>query len=423
MKQLYIRLSCISPLAIRSDHAPGGAVGSSYIPGTTFVGALAAVHRWLRPEKTAEFEQWFLGEHILYSNLYPATFDDAGLQGSNLPVYPLPRTAQSCKRHQGFLFPVKEENDAHGVRDSLIDWALFELAQREGFSGNPLAALEEYKECKRCGQPMDAFTGYYRRNDRAENQLIAAERHTRLRTHSGIHRGSGTVQEGILYNREVFEEGMHFWGQAIFPGEGQPIDEFTTFIEGLRDRRTGNEGLLRIGTGRTRGMGRVVIDVEQPEEQPDPFKTFRERLNKFNDTLHEQARVFKVHGLENMFFFALTLQSPLILHDELLRYRGNLDASTLEKLLDCPLPGLERIYQNAAIRRLSGWQEMWGVPRTNEFAIEAGSVFLFACLERLSDEAYRALYACEERGVGKRLAEGFGRISVSDQFHQEIEVV
>lgn len=423
MKQLYIRLNCISPLAIRSDHAPGGALGANYIPGTTFVGALAAVHRLLRPEKTDEFEQWFLSEHILYSNLYPAAFDDPGLQGRNLPVYPLPRTAQSCKRHAGFLFPEKEENDAHGVRDGLIDWALFELGQRKESSGDPLAALEEHKVCKRCGERMDAFPGYYRRNDRAKNQLIAASKHKRLRTHSGIHRGSGTVQEGILYNRQVFEEGMHFWGQAKFPGDGQPLAEFIKFIDGLKDRRAGNEGLLRIGTGRTRGMGRVVIDVEQPKEQPDSFRAFRDRLDGFNAKVHEQAADFKLSGLENMFFFALTLHSPLILHDELLRYRGNIDPSTLEKLLSCPLPGLERIYQNAALRRISGWQELWGVPRTNEFAVEAGSVFLFACPSQPNDEVYRVLYACEERGVGQRLAEGFGWISVSDQFHQEIEVV
>src|SRR5439155_15286989 len=131
MKQLYIRLTAISPLAIRADHAPGGTVGATYIPGTTFVGALAAVHRLLRPQKTSEFEQWFLSDQILYPSLYPAIFDDSGLQDRNLPVYPVPKTAQTCKRHEGFLFPDKEENDAHGVRDSLIDWALFQLGQRK----------------------------------------------------------------------------------------------------------------------------------------------------------------------------------------------------------------------------------------------------------------------------------------------------
>jgi CRISPR-associated protein Csx10 len=32
----------------------------------------------------------------------------------------------------------------------------------------------------------------------------------------------------------------------------------------------------------------------------------------------------------------------------------------------------------------------------------------------------KALFELEEAGVGRRKAEGFGRICVSDQFHQEV---
>lgn len=426
MQHLYIRLTTISPLAIRADHAPGGAVAANYIPCTTFVGALAAVHRLLRPDNIDEFRQWFLSGQILFPNLYPAIFDDTGLQNRNVPVHPVPKTAQTCKRHKGFFFPEKEENDAHGVRDGLVDWALFELGQRSEYnSGNadPFAALEAHKECRRCGERMDSFGGYYRRNDLAKNELIVAKEHKRLRTHSGIDRKSGAVQEGILYNRQVFEEGMRFWGMAKFLGDGQLISEFASFIDDLRDSKSGNAGLLRIGTGRTRGMGKVTINVEQPKDQQDTFKSFQNRLNEFDALLRGQANHFNLSGPGNMFFFALTLHSPLILCDELLRYRGNVDVSSLEKLLGCSIPGLERIYQNARIRRITGWQELWGVPRTNEYAIEAGSVFLFACTPRPDDTVYKALFALEEQGAGKRQAEGFGRVCVSDQFHQEIEVV
>jgi CRISPR-associated Csx10 family RAMP protein len=426
MQHLYIRVNTISPLAIRSDHASGGAVATNYIPSTTFVGALATVHRFLRPEKRSEFEQWFLSGQILYPNLYPAVFDDTGLQNRNVPVYPVPKTAQTCKRHKGFLFPEEEENDAHGVRDNLIDWALFELGQRKEYNSknaNPLAALEAHKECSRCSERMDSFGGYYRRNDVVKNQLIAAKEHKRLRTHSGIDRKTGTVQEGILYNRQVFEEGMRFWGMAKFLSDGQLISEFASFIDDLRDSKLGNEGLLRMGTGRTRGMGKVTINVERPKDQQDSFASFQKRLNDFNDLLHRQAEHFNLSGLENMFFFALTLHSPLILCDEFLRYRGNIDATRLEKLLDCSVLGLERIYQNARIRRVTGWQELWGVPRTNEYAIEAGSVFLFACTALPDDAVYKALFTLEEQGAGKRQIEGFGCICVSDQFHQEVEML
>lgn len=434
MQHLYIRLTTLSPLAIRSDHAPGGAVTANYIPCTTFIGALAEAHRLLRPNKVDEFAQWFLHGQVLFPNLYPANFDDPDLQNRNVPVYPVPRTAQTCKRHSGFLFPVKEENDAHGVRDSLIDWALFELGRRKEHNpdnADPLEALKDHKECW-CGERMDSLGGFYRRNDVVKKQLIAAKERKRLRTHSGIDRASGTVQEGILFNRQVFEEGMRFWGMAKFADDEQLISKFTRFINEL-----GSERLLRIGTGRTRGMGKVTINVEQPIERPkeplDPFKSFQKRLNKFDELLHERAQPFNLHNLQNKFFFALTLHSPMILQDELLRYQGNIDAATLERLLkerllkeklyDRSIPGLERIYQNARLRRVAGWQELWGVPRTSEYAIEAGSVFLFTCSSKPDDALYKALFTLEEQGIGKRLAEGFGRVSVSDQFHQEIELL
>ncbi len=424
MRELYIRLSAVSPLAIRSDHSPGGVSAANYIPGTTFAGALAAVHRLLRSEKTSEFEQWFLSGQILYPNLYPAIFDDAGLQErDHLPVYSVPMTAQSCKRHQGFLFPKKEENDAHGVRDSLVDWALFELGLRKDYNSgdvDPLVALEAHKECG-CGQRMDTFKAYYRRNDLDETQLISAKEHKRLRTHSGIDRGTGAVQEGILYSRQVFEEGMRFWGKAIVPDDERLIREFASFIDEMK--KVDNEGLLRIGTGRTRGMGKVTIGVEQDQDVEDPFELFQKRLKAFDALLHGQAEHFKLSNLENIFFFALTLRSPLILHDEILRCRGNIDAPLVEQLLDCTLPGLERIYQNARIRRVTGWQELWGVPRTNEYAIEEGSVFLFAYPSQPDRALYRALFKLVEESAGRRRVEGFGRICVSDKFHQELQVL
>ena len=166
----------------------------------------------------------------------------------------------------------------------------------------------------------------------------------------------------------------------------------------------------------------MAIDVARPKDRQNPLESFQKRLNEFDDLLHQQAKHFNLSGLENKFFFALTLHSPLILHDDFLRYQGNINAATLEKLLNCSVPGLEQIYQNARIRRVTGWQELWGVPRTNECAIEAGSVFLFACTSQLDETIYKALFAFEEQGTGKRQTEGFGRVCVSDQFHQEIQL-
>jgi CRISPR-associated protein Csx10 len=62
----------------------------------------------------------------------------------------------------------------------------------------------------------------------------------------------------------------------------------------------------------------------------------------------------------------------------------------------------------------------------NEYAIETGSVFLFSCNAVKGSPEHETLlqqlFTLEERGIGKRRAEGFGRVRVSDQFHQGREV-
>jgi CRISPR-associated protein Csx10 len=427
MKTLSIRVTAESPLAVRADHSQDSAKGADYIPGTTLVGALAAAYRMLYPDQTDDFARLFLDEQVLYTNLYPAVFkhENSNMQALQdadyLPIYPLPKTAQSCKRHPGFHLPHDKEEKAHGVRDSLIDWALARLDRIEGYSyqsSNPLVALQKNKTCT-CKEAMDHFDGNYRRQDSDPYYMILARSNKRLRTHTGIDRATGTVEEGILYNREVFEEKMLFWGSIQFPDDDQLIKSFESFID-----KVGHTGLVRIGTGRTRGMGQVTLSVER-QGGKDRFTSFKDRLQKLNEKLYKRIDDFELNKLpDNTFFFALTLHSPLILCDELLRYRGTIDEKVLQDLLglDYKIPALKRIYQTASVSRVTGWQEMWGLPRTNEYAIDTGSVFLFACPQPQNEEVLKRLLALEEQGIGKRRTEGFGRICISDQFHQEIEL-
>lgn len=417
MKQLYIRLTATSPLAIRADHAAGGAKAACYIPGTAFIGSLAAVYRMFNPAATEEFAQLFLNERILYPNLYPAVFLHQGLHESNIPVYPVPKTAQSCKRHKGFLFPQIEENDGHGVRDSLIDWAVFKLRSSDKQFPDPAKVLRDHQECV-CHASMDHFSGYYRQSENAPKEIAATNeaRYMRLQTHTGIDRESGTVQEGILYNRRVFEEGMRFWGAIKVPDDEELLTKLTDFL-----KQAGESGLVRVGTGRTRGMGKVTFRTRLVESRSDSFETFCKRLHKFHGLLEEPAKEL---GLQHRYFFALTLHSPLILVDDCLRYRGTIDAFTLKKLLGCDESIEFKLeYQSAQMQRITGWLELWGLPRTNEYAIEAGSVFLFSCNAAQgtteNEMLLKKLFELEEQGMGKRRAEGFGRVSVSDQFHQE----
>lgn len=445
MNHLSVRMKVESPFAIRSDQALEGAAGSKYVPGTTFIGGLASLYRLLyqdAPEMDA-FAPLFLGGQVLYPNLYPALFDDEDVQGQNTtPVFPLPKTAQSCKRHEGFRFPDNGKNDGHGVRDTLIDWALCKLVSfpetgltHEHQRSIQLDILHESRDCQMCKQPMDHYDGYYRRSKVKPHPMSAAKTASRLQTHTGIHRESGTVQESILYNRQVFAEGMQFWGEILVPDDEQLLTPLTTFLDEI-----GFRGLLRLGTGRTRGMGKVTLAFEETDDEETDegkrFAAFEKRLHSLNKKVHERAQYFnekvqkqaqhlKLNLPENEYFFALTLHSPLILTDDLLRYQGTIDATILANILQeqfgASVPDLKVIYSAAGLQKVAGWQELWGTPRISEYAIESGSVFLFSGSGQPDAKLLGALFALEERGLGKRRTEGFGRICVSDQFHQQVE--
>lgn len=427
MKRVALNVQAISPLAIRSDHAPGGAESAKYISGTALAGSLAAVYRLYHPDDTTNFERLFLKGEVQYPDLYPANFGNKfEREDDKLPVYPLPKTAESCKRFPGFRnAPGNEKLDdpGHGIRDSLLDWAMYKLADKvKPALAAPvlLTPFQKFEKCPQCGKPIAPFSAYYRRKD---GYSMIAMLDTRLQTHTGINRETGTVQESILYNRRVFGEQSRFWGMVRLDDE--LVLDFEQFIQ-----EVGNTGLVRIGTGRTRGLGKVHLTASLLEDEsdrkngPDRFALFKERLSKFDGALRKRAELVKGFKPElKPFYFALTLHSPAILCDELLRYRGTIDEDMLANMTgrDGRENPFQVLYRSASTRRITGWNELWGTPRTNDVAINSGSVFLFESEMALEDIASQ-LYTLEEEGIGKRRAEGFGRVYISDTFHLEVDL-
>lgn len=416
MKPLSLPVTAHSPLAIRSDHAEGGAATAHTIPGATLLGSLAAAHRILRPRQESEFASFFLNEQIFFPYLYPALFKDQALSDADSPVLPFPKTAQTCKRFPGFrLWPGEDaDEERHGIRDTLLDWAVFSLLDLEE-KNKPaipilLKPLEEHVKCA-CQQVMDHENGYYRCDDIDPQLRAKAQVHTRLQTRTGINREWGVVEERILYNREVFDEDMRFWGAVMLPDALS--DAFVAFLN-----EANKEQLIRIGTGRTRGMGNVDVNVHSISRED--MTLFEERLKNFNTTLTKlanEAHVRKEHL--SPFYFVLTLSTPTILCDPFLRYYNTIDSKTFATLLGYATNPFRRIYQAVGMQRITGWNELWGTPRSNDYALETGSTFLFACSHELDAHLLQALYQLEEAGIGRRRAEGFGRIRISDPFHLE----
>ena len=411
MKARLIVLS-ESPLNFRVSRSTTSFETLKYIPGTTLLGAFAAAHRKTR-DNEAEFKRFFLSGEICFGNLYPANFQASELSGTDLrddeqPVKPIPNTARSCKRFSGFRFKADEgDRERHGVMDSFIYWGLFALSGQ-----TKVKILDSHKKCTyaddhgECAELLDAFSGFYRRGENV-TEIGKSEVKTRLLTRTGISRETGTVQESILYNREVLNEGQWFWGTMSFADESLH-DGFDNFAEDI-----GDKGILRIGNNLTRGLGKLGIS-QFDKFDTDDRASFKERADTFNKKFHTQAQRYGV-DLPHGFYFPITLQSDAILPDQQLRYQMALNEDYLRDLADAKL-----VYQNAGQRRVTGWNALFGLPKSAEWAISMGSVFLFGYNGTTDGRFYQKLYDIEQTGIGKRRPEGFGQVTVADAFHWEV---
>ena len=265
-----LTVSSKSPLNFRVSRSTASFETLKYIPGTALLGAFVATHRKTRDDET-EFNRFFLSGKIGFGNLYPANFQadefaNTDLRDNDQPVKPIPNTARSCKRFNGFRFKADAgDKERHGVMDSLIDWGLFALSQQKN-----IEILKTHRNCTyaddqgKCNELLDAFSGFYRRGEEI-NQIGKSEAKTRLLTRTGISRETGTVQEGILYNREILNEDQSFWGTMSFSNESL-YDDFYHFAEDVAEK-----GILRIGNNLTRGLGKLGVpqiqkfDIEDSE--------------------------------------------------------------------------------------------------------------------------------------------------------------
>jgi CRISPR-associated Csx10 family RAMP protein len=407
-----LNISADSPLNFRISPQRRAFETLKYIPGTSLLGAFADAHRKTRYNEEEEFSRFFLSGRIRFGNLYPANFKAKELQDEKkLPVKPLPNTARSCKRFGGFRFNAeKEDEERHGVMDYLIYWGLFALSGRK-----KIEIINEYKYCKYkddygvCGESLDAIAGFYRRGDDVTQSGIAKTK-KRLLTRTGISRETGTVQEGILYNREVLNEGQNFWGTMFFAEESL-YDDFVDFA-----KKVAEMGILRIGNNLTRGLGKPGMpDFSSCDSES--YEGFKKRLSSFNQKFCAESEKYNI-DLPHQFYFPITLQSDTIIVDRLLRYQTAIDKDYLSSvwhLVDASL-----VYQSAGQRRVMGWNALFGLPKVAQWAISMGSVFLFGYDGAVDDNFFNTLFRIEEMGVGTRRMEGFGEVTIADDFHWEV---
>jgi CRISPR-associated protein Csx10 len=396
-----IQARAATALSLRSgrDNRREGTLG--YVSGSAVWGALSAAHARMRPNQRDQFAEFFLRRRVCCGNLYPCCFKNGNpVAEDQSPVRPLPRTARTCKRFQGFHYWAEQEDEVrHGTWDSLIGWAVFVTSD---CSKLPL----EQRECPRCQEPLDGFTGFFRRG-RTEGEWAAAECRRGAVTRTGISRERGTAADQMLYSREYMAAGDMFVGEWTV--DGVVADDFQQFLE-----EASNFG-IRVGNNRTRGLGRLVFPKmwSAAAETADDIEG---RARKFDDALKG-----KVGNPGHAFYLPLTLTADCIWPDRAGRYRLRITGEALQEAWG--IGGAKLIYCNGAPRRVSGWSNLWGLPKADEYAIGMGAVFLFGFKDPPGAEVWRALAAGQLSGLGNRRAEGFGAVRVGDPFHYEVNGV
>ena len=442
MKRYYLRLEVESPVSISAHENRDGQTTPSldYIPGSTLRGALA--WHWLRQQPRLREENIFarlLDEGLWCTPLYPDNNDERSESGL---AQVIPATARSCKRQPGFRsdddIPTERER-GHGVRDTLaalVEEAALERWQRESNSpdANGAGGLARHDSCSHCHGPMDRFSGYYGTGEFAgRRNFWLSNPDRRLITRAAILPSLQSTAPGNLYSREALQEGQHLAGW-LFVDEGMEDWMLETLGEGRGGGLLSTGEEFYVGAARTAGFGRVRVAACEEDRGlwTEITGDFDRRLENFVRHLPESVK-------KQWAFAPVTLLSDAILLDAHLRHASALTPEVLrnywalEKLRsgdDNPGPppwpdGTELFVAAARTCRVAGWNTSAGGkrPRSDDWAVAAGSVFVLAAPPDQQDQLRAACRWLERNGIGERREDGYGQTLAAHPFHALAEEV
>lgn len=451
MIRYYLRLRALSPLSITSHQNVTGQVNTTltYIPGPTLRGAIA--WKWLREDPSAdqmpEFQRLFADAGLRCGPLYPlaSPVREAGATYAADLGRPLPVTARTCKREAGFQGAVPTAEQGHGVVDTLAA-ALQEVAARRLRAEHEEPPeewidLSHYERCgcDECGARMDRLGGFYQQGERQGDRWFRQIRPpTRLITRTAILGELGTTKPEDLFSRQTLEAGQEFAGfLEVIPQAEADLNAALS---------AGTE--LYVGAARTAGLGHMEV----VEVQPD-WGVLTHLLGPVPDRQQDFEAKLPASLRQRWTLVPLTLFSDTILLDARLRYtsapepdvlyhyawlegqiralRGAqqsgdavnaLDTSSAANLIPAWPEQATLFLAMGRPKRIAGWNTASepSRPRSDDWAIAAGSVFVLAAPPDQADALLDACTWLEEHGLGERREEGFGRVVVAHPFHTEV---
>jgi len=254
---------------------------------------------------------------------------------------------------------------------------------------------------------MDRFSGYYS-NDLVTYEKVLVSKRFIART--AISEFFETALSAQLYTLEVINEGEEFTAELT----GLTEDLFNSLKSHFDDIA------LRIGLGKSRGLGEVSIRVRRTRENAG--YSIHNRSEQINNSMK--------NFISNKNFFSITLLSDVILLDETLRFKSIIEITDLiDSIPD--ITGEDRGILNKfkllrgvlSTHIVSGWNHALKLPQEDSLSIAKGSVFLFIS-DMVSEGDKEKLVIIfdkiEKTGIGEQKNKGFGRVRFYDEFHWEV---
>lgn len=317
-------------------------------------------------------------------------------------VFPAPCTTFACKPY----------GEKHGLID-MLGQRLYQAigGQRE----------ERRFFCKECGwkERIERWRGFViRKPDGTYVGRKDVERRSMVRV--GLNRLTETAEEQILYVLEALlprskSSGQEPGGQLVFTGSwvmtSAQWEQLKSLLEEFFLPQDGGYR-LRIGTARARGMGEVILRLQEAT----PTDDLSQRLEGFQPKSSDGSPLDSQH-----LYFSLTARSPVLVFNEWGLPETDLSPDILKAYIDeKTLPkGIELITGATAVEQetLSGWSQAWGLPKPLTPVIAAGSVFTYRAPKGEYNAVLDFLRHVETYGLGERRSEGLGELVACEPFH------
>ncbi len=327
------------------------------------------------------FVELFYRDTVRFSMLTPV---EVSQQASGYPTIIAPRDLLTCELHPGYADPSRDKG--HGV------WSLFDPS-----------APEECPRCKRTGQltSLGGFISLVRGMPRSRHKPS-----TMVEMHIRIDPDSGRVRTGDLYGYVALEPGQYFVGEVTCTD--QTVWDLLQNMANLQPNGEVNE--LHLGKATQRGYGKVSA-VFQPINEP--LFSLQPLTKRLTSTKH----------------VTMLLLSDAIIVDPWGRFWRGFDAAWLQRELqlldsaevsiDCNQNGEALAF--SAVRTVDSFNATLGLPRARDIAIVAGSSVRLSFKGIELDDLIQRLKEVENRGIGLRREEGFGRVAFNHPIYRQLE--